>query len=69
MNFVSMKRTTAFVPSQEKYVVKKQGSFPSVTLKSGTSGDNPSTATAKSMYFYKQFDGLGALRDASDNNK
>lgn len=50
---MSVEHTTAFVPSQEKYVVKKHGSLPSVTLQSGTSGDNPSKAAASSMYFWK----------------
>ena len=33
----------------EKYVVKKLGSFPSVTLYSGTFGDKPSRDAANSM--------------------
>lgn len=45
--------TVALVESHEKYVVKKHGSFPSVILYSGTSGDRPSKAVAISMYFCK----------------
>jgi hypothetical protein len=34
--------------------VKKHGSFPSVTLYSGTCGDNPSREVATSIYFWKE---------------
>jgi hypothetical protein len=45
--------TVAFMGSHKKYVVKNDGSFPSVTLYSGTNGDKPSRDTAISMYFCK----------------
>lgn len=41
--------TKALVLSHEKYVVKKLGSVPSLTLYSGTFGDKPSRDTAISM--------------------
>lgn len=46
--------TAAFVESQEKYVVKKHGSFPSVTLYNGTFRGNPSRDAAISMCFCKE---------------
>lgn len=46
--------TVAFVESQEKYIVKKHGSFPSVTLYNGTFRANPSRDAATSMYFCKE---------------
>ena len=46
--------TKAFAWSQEKYAVKKHGSFPSVTLYSGTWGDSPSRDAALSMYFWRK---------------
>ena len=46
--------TIALLLSHEKYVVKKHGSFPSVTLYSGTFKDNPSIDAAISMYFCKR---------------
>ena len=52
-NLVVLAHTVALTGSHEKYVVKKQGSFPSVTLYSGTLGDNPSRDAANSMYFCK----------------
>jgi hypothetical protein len=50
--------TVAFAWSQEKYVVKKQGSFPSVTLYRGTWGDSPSRDPAFSMYFWGKFSNI-----------
>lgn len=41
--------TIALVLSHEKYVVKKLGSVPSLTLYSGTFGDKPSRHEASSM--------------------
>lgn len=46
--------TVALEESQEKYVVKKHGSFPSVTLYNGTFTGNPSRDAAISMYFCKE---------------
>ena len=51
--YVVSAHTTALFWSHEKYVVKKHGSFPSVTLYSGTFEDNPSRDAAISMYFWK----------------
>lgn len=46
---IRKRHTAAFRLSQEKYEVKKHGSFPSVILYSGTCGDNPSNDTARFM--------------------
>ena len=60
-------RTIAFVWSQEKYVVKKQHSFPSVTLYSGTWGDSPSRDAALSMYFWEKISIIHQVHQVKGN--
>lgn len=59
--------TTAFAWSHEKYVVKKQGSFPSVILYSGTCGDSPSRDAAISMYFWRKYLSMHQPFQAEEN--
>lgn len=66
INAYDARHTVALDESHEKNVVKKHGSFPSVTLYRGTYGDSPSRDTAISIYFCNKFQWL--MRAQTENH-